>query len=269
MSVLLTLPLLAITLVVPGKNPKVAPLPRAHAHNDYLHQRPLFDALDHGFVSVEADIFLHKGQLVVAHYFWQIKMENTLEKLYLEPLQKRIRGKNNKVYDDGTQLLLLIDIKNEAEATYRVLHKLLEKYSDLLTRFEGEEAKKGTILVVISGARPREYMRNQKVRYAAYDGRIEDLKGNASANFIPLISASWRDHFRWFGEGPMPADEKKKLLQIVETAHKQGRRVRFWATYDRPDSRRQTLWTELYSAGVDLLNTDDLAGLEKFLRGQK
>ena len=30
-----------------------------HAHNDYTHHRPLFDALDHGFASVEADIRLN------------------------------------------------------------------------------------------------------------------------------------------------------------------------------------------------------------------
>ena len=27
---------------------EVSPLPNAHAHNDYAHQRPLFDALDSG-----------------------------------------------------------------------------------------------------------------------------------------------------------------------------------------------------------------------------
>ena len=43
------------------------PLTRAHAHNDYLHARPLLDALDHGFCSVEADIYLVDGQLLVAH----------------------------------------------------------------------------------------------------------------------------------------------------------------------------------------------------------
>jgi len=34
----------------------VIPLARAHAHNDYLHPRPMLDALDAGFTSVEADI---------------------------------------------------------------------------------------------------------------------------------------------------------------------------------------------------------------------
>ena len=42
-------------------------LPAAHAHNDYLHKRPLLDALAQGFCSVEADIFLVDGALLVAH----------------------------------------------------------------------------------------------------------------------------------------------------------------------------------------------------------
>src|SRR5688500_17684262 len=46
---------------------QVVPLERAHAHNDYEHERPLYDALDHGFKSVEADIWLIDGELVVSH----------------------------------------------------------------------------------------------------------------------------------------------------------------------------------------------------------
>ena len=49
------------------------PLPRAHAHNDYEHDRPLFDALDHGFTSVEADVHLVDGELFVAHNSDEIK----------------------------------------------------------------------------------------------------------------------------------------------------------------------------------------------------
>ncbi len=33
-------------------------LSQAHAHDDYEHDRPLLDALEHGFTSVEADIWL-------------------------------------------------------------------------------------------------------------------------------------------------------------------------------------------------------------------
>ena len=41
------------------------PLGQAHAHNDYYHKRPLLDALSHGFCSVEADVFLKNGRLLV------------------------------------------------------------------------------------------------------------------------------------------------------------------------------------------------------------
>ena len=61
----------------------------------------------------------------------------------------------------------------------------------------------------------------------------------------------------------MPEQERQKLRGIVEKAHAKGRRVRFWATPDHP-----AVWRELVDAGVDLLNADDLAGLERFLRSQ-
>ena len=64
----------------------VKPLKQAHAHNDYEHQRPLLDALDHGFTGVEADIWLVDGKLLVAHEEVHIKPERTLEALYLATL---------------------------------------------------------------------------------------------------------------------------------------------------------------------------------------
>ena len=62
----------------------------------------------------------------------------------------------------------------------------------------------------------------------------------------------------------MPKDEKQKLQQTVTKSHAQGRKVRFWATPDQPE-----VWKELLDAGVDLLNADDLVGLQKFLLGRQ
>jgi len=63
----------------------------------------------------------------------------------------------------------------------------------------------------------------------------------------------------------MPDAERRKLREIVQTAHEKGRRIRFWATPDNPSPAREALWRELVSAGVDMLNTDDLEGLQQFL----
>ena len=66
-------------------------LPAAHAHNDYLHKRPLLDALAQGFCSVEADIFLVDGALLVAHERASLDKRKTLKALYLDPLLERRR----------------------------------------------------------------------------------------------------------------------------------------------------------------------------------
>jgi len=46
-----------------GSGAALRPLPQAHSHNDYEQKRPLLEALDHGFCSVEADVFLVEGSL--------------------------------------------------------------------------------------------------------------------------------------------------------------------------------------------------------------
>jgi hypothetical protein len=87
------------------------PLPSAHAHNDYLHKRPLLDALEHGFCSVEADVFLVRGDLLVAHTALDIRAERTLQALYLDPLRARARANGGRVYPHGPTITLLVDFK--------------------------------------------------------------------------------------------------------------------------------------------------------------
>lgn len=92
----------------------VVPLRRAHAHNDYEHKRPLLDALDRGFCSVEADVFLNNGKLLVAHLPFFLRAERTLEALYLDPLRKRALANRGRVYPGGPTVFLLIDVKTES-----------------------------------------------------------------------------------------------------------------------------------------------------------
>jgi glycerophosphoryl diester phosphodiesterase len=80
-----------------------------------------------------------------------------------------------------------------------------------------------------------------------------------------MISDRWSSHFTWNGAGEIPAKEHEKLQKIVQKAHEKGRLVRFWATPDNSSPARETLWRQLLSAGVDLINTDDLEGLRQFL----
>jgi len=241
-----------------GQSPK--PLPNLHAHNDYEHKRPLLDALDHGFCSVEADVFLVEEKLLVAHTRNQIKPERTLEKLYLEPLRQRIKTNGGRVYPGGPPVTLLIDIKSDWKTLYPVLRESLKQYAEILTTFRGERTETNAILAIITGNRSSEMFAGETVRYAALDGSLDDLDSAAPASLIPLISTDWKQTFRWSGSGPMPEQEKRKLKQIVTQTHEEGRRLRFWGAPDVPG-----FWREMLEAGVDLINTDDLEGAQQFM----
>lgn len=236
------------------------PLIRAHAHNDYEHTRPLLDALDNGFGSIEADIHLVDGRLLVAHDRKAVKPERTLEALYLDPLRTRVKQNGGRVYRGGPTLTLLVDVKTEAVATYAALHDVLKNYAAMLTIFRDGKAEPGAVTVIVSGNRTAAEMARQPVRYAALDGRLDDLLGVQSNTLIPWISDNWQKVFTWRWTGPMPEEDRQKLAKHVAMAHAQGRRLRFWNTPDNAEA-----WGLLLDAGIDLINTDDLPGLRAFM----
>ena len=253
--------------VIGAESSDLSPLPQAHSHNDYEHQRPLLDALDQGFCSVEADVWLVNGELRVAHDLKDAKPGRTLQSLYLDPLQARIHRNGGRVFRDGPTITLLIDVKSDATNSYVLLRDVLKRYEKVLTRYSGERIETNAITVILSGNRARGLMASEVTRLAAYDGRLADLDSKDSPHFIPLISDNWTLHFKWRGrkaDGPLPDLEKAKLRQIVTLTHEQGRRLRFWGTTDT-----QEMWAELDAAGADLINTDNLPGLAEFLRTRR
>lgn len=244
------------------------PLAAAHAHNDYEHSHPLTDALSHRFGSVEADIWLVDGQLLVSHDEASLDPTRTLQSLYLDPLLRRVRARAGRVYRGwNVPLQLLIDIKTAGEPTYRALSELLGRYREMLTEARDDRTRTRAVTVVVSGDRgARAPMETERVRRAFYDGRLDDLGTGVRPSFMPLVSTDWTLSFRWRGVGEMPASERVALRRVTAEAHAGGQRMRFWATPDVPGAAREALWRELRAAEVDYLNTDDLAGLEAFLR---
>lgn len=241
----------------------VSPLTRTHAHNDYEHSRPLLDALDQGFCSIEADVYLIDGQLLVAHDRSKTSKERTLQALYLNPLRERVRRFEGRVYPGGPPCWLFIDLKTEAEATYAVLNTLLGEYQEMLTRFEGDRTTTNAVTVVVTGNRPRATIAAQGTRRVVYDGLLSDLETPVSNQLVPIISEQWTKHFQWNGRGPMSGPDATKLREVLQKAHAQKRLVRFWAAPDQAES-----WQAQFDAGVDLINTDNLPGIREFLLRQ-
>ena len=255
---------LSLILICAGQTGALAQEPsalvNAHAHNDYEHTRPLFDALAQGFCSVEADIHLVDGQLLVAHDRKDAKPGRTLQSLYLDPLRERAKKNKGRIYRDSDVFYLLIDVKTDAAPTYAALRDVLKKYPDLLTEFREDGVRKKAVTAVISGGRDIETMKSEKHRFAGIDGRIGDLDSHLPPSVFPWVSDDWQETFGWVGVGDFPEEGRQKLKEIVAKAHKDGYKLRFWGA---PDGEK--IWRIQRDAGVDLLNADDLPGLRKFL----
>ena len=237
------------------------PLP-AHSHNDYEQPRPLFNALQMRFASVEADIYLADGELRVGHSTDDLMPGRTLGNLYLEPLRLIVMRGAGQVYPETTTpLLLLIDIKSDAEATYQALERALAPYERFLTRFTPTETDPGAITVIVSGNSPRELMANQGERFMGLDGNLSDLtNGPINRNLTPLISSNWNDVFSWRGGDPMPEAEREQLQTLAQLARENDVQLRFWSAPDIPPA-----WEVLLEADIDLINTDRIDALSQFL----
>ena len=236
-------------------------LPLAHAHNDYEHPRPLLDALERGFDSVEADVWLVDGALLVAHDRRDVRPGRDLRTLYLEPLRARVRAGGGAVHPGRPGFVLLVDVKSAAAPTYAAVAAALADYAEMLTEFEGGRETWRAVTVILSGNRDEGAVRAAPRRLVAVDGRRGHLDSELPATLIPWISENWRTFSpSWHWTGPMPEEVRRNLADWVARAHARGRRLRFWNVPDTPAA-----WGELRAAGVDVIGVDDLAGLQGFL----
>ncbi len=239
------------------------PLPNAHAHNDYEHDRPLIEALENGFTSVEADVFLIDTTLYVYHNKPGRPSEaRTLENLYLQPLEKWIAEHQGVVYSgyDGF-FYLMIDFKTEPVSTYQQLKKVLWRYESILSIVrEGVEEADKPVKVFISGNRPWEAVFQETEVIAALDGRPGELGQDIPPALMPVVSDHYKKFFRWKRKARVKAKYRKQLTEFVDKAHAEGKKVRLWAAPDHPDA-----WRFLQEMGVDLINTDHLEKLKNFL----
>lgn len=241
---------------------QVVPLPGAHAHNDYKNDRPLLDAVAHGFTSIEVDVLLIDGEIYVGHDMPKNAHSlPTLTDAYLEPLDLIIKQNGGTLYPGYDQpCYLMIDIKTEAEATFRLLKEQLHPYRSWIIHYREGHASKGSITIFLSGNRPFETVLSDPESLVSLDGRPKDLGKSYNPKQMPVISQAYYLYSKWIGEGHMPKADQERIRDLAEKVHQENKILRLWAT---PDSKQA--WATLQSLGVDLINTDDLKGLRNFL----
>ena len=233
----------------------------AFSHNDYEQRQPLLDAIDNRFYAVEADVWLHRGELQISHIGFSFK--GTLQELYLDPLQARV-DQLGSVYGDGRTFYLWIDLKESGADLRDALRAALARYP-MLSTFTDASTTPGPVTVVLTGSESskRKYFEEAPVRQAIRDSNDYDVNDAPADNRWLWYALKWSSYIDWNGEGEISRAESTKFDALISDIHAKGRRIRFWKT---PET--EAFWTFALAHDVDVIGTDLLEKLRRFLEGQ-
>ena len=217
-----------------------------HSHNDYNRTAPFWEAYSQHCRSIEADVFLHEGQLLVGHEVEDLKPENSLLRMYVDPIVRTFHANGNKMWagaDD--RLMLLVELKSATEPTLTEVVKLLEQFPDVF-------CAPGAVQVAITGNIPaKEHFQDYPV-WVGFDGDIRETYTWAQMERVALVSNSFRLFAKkWNGKGRMIDPELNAVKDAIAKVHSWGKPIRFW---EAPEGT--TAYFTFWKLGVDIINTD-------------
>ena len=225
----------------------------AHSHNDYLQHTPFYQAFNEQFGSIEADIHLRNGLLLVAHDSADVKINLTLENLYLLPILQAVKRNGGYVYKDSSRKLqLLIDIKTDSIHTLDALIQLLKKYPAIIHN--------NSIRIAITGNRPHQKLYSSYPSFIWFDGNANVNYSKQALSKIVMLSDDFSEYTRWYGNGKIPDSARIIVTTLINNAHRLKKPIRFYGCPDNANA-----WKEMIRLKVDFLNTDHIEALSDFL----
>ena len=227
---------------------------RPHAHNDYEHRRPLLDAVAAGFRSVEADVHLRDGRLLVGHNTVN-RRSPLLKNLYLRPLDSLMNA--GSPCNLKPPFFLMIDLKTDGMATLQQLSSELRDFPQWLNG-------RCPVNIVLSGNVPKAQLLSQAFAGIMIDGRPDDLGKGIDPIRMPWVSDRFSNWGSVDSNGRITAASVGRISTLAARIHAEGKTFRLWAIPDHPAA-----WRQLMDAGVDLLNTDRLEEMRAFMDSVK
>lgn len=230
----------------------------AHSHNDYQHDAPFYDAYQHRFGSIEADIWAINGKLLVAHHRSEVKPERTIDELYIQPIVASFLKNGGKAWKDSPfSFQLLIDIKTEVEPALSLLIEKLKKYPEVFDPF----INKNAVQVIITGNRPSPSGFKDYPEFIFFDGNLNIRYDQNQLKRVTLYSENLKDFTKWDGKAAIPEKEEERLKFLIDSVHNLNKKIRFWNAPDIVPA-----WITLEKLNVDYINTDKIAELTDFLK---
>lgn len=239
--------LLALALTCCGAAAAQPPV-LIHSHNDYAQRVPFYQAYAQQVSSIEADVFLHDGQLLVGHDVEDLRADMTFEALYVEPIVTLFARNGGRAFRDSDRTLqLMVELKSETDPTLRAVAALLGRWPEVFD----PEVNPAAVRVAVTGRVPAPEAFDRYPRFLGFDGAWDADYTPEQLERIALISTNFRDFSQWNGKGTIIPAEKARLEAVIDRAHEQGKPVRFW---NAPEGT--TVYYTFYDMGIDYINTD-------------
>ena len=219
-----------------------------HSHNDYTRTVPFYQAYAQQVSSIEADVFLHDGVLVVGHDVEDLVPEMTFESLYVEPLVTLFARNGGRAWKGSDQRLqLMVELKSETEPTLQAVVALLQRWPEVFDPAVNPEA----VRVTVTGRVPEPADFDRYPAFVRFDGAWDADYTPAQLERIALVSANFRDFSNWNGKGSIIPAELARVEEVIDRAHAWEKPVRFWGA---PEGT--TVYYTFYNLGIDYINTD-------------
>lgn len=241
----LLLPVLVAAAISPDISAQAPIL--IHSHNDYQRNVPFWQAYSQKVYSIEADVFLKDGLLLVGHDEEDLSTDMTFEDMYFNPIVNMFDRFGGKPYSDDSRLQLMVELKSDTEPAMDSLISMLSRRRDVFDKGISENAVK----VVVTGNVPSPAAFAKYPSYISFDGDIDTEYTPDQLDRIALISMNFGAYSIWNGKGSIIRTEAETIKGLIKKAHDMGKPVRFW---NAPEGT--TVYYTFYDLGIDYINTD-------------
>lgn len=179
-----------------------------HSHNDYCRRAPFWQAYAQGVYSIEADVFLHDGRLLVGHDVEDLSPDMTFESLYVEPIVTLFGRNGGRAWKDSDERLqLMVELKSATEPTLQAVTALLGRYPEVFDPAVNPEA----VRIAVTGRVPAPEDFGKYPAYVRFDGNWETDYTPDQLERIALVSVNFRTYSQWNGKGSIIPAERVKL----------------------------------------------------------
>ncbi len=226
-----------------------------HSHNDYSRTVPFYEAYSQGLYSIEADVFLKDGKLLVGHDIEDLSDDLTLEELYIRPIVTLWHRNGGKPRRDGGGLQLMIELKSDTEPTLAAVTEALSAHPEVFDCTKNGNA----VRVVITGRIPSPGDFVKWPAFISFDGDLDEEYTADQLVRVALFSADFRRYCSWNGKGSLIDAEESAVYEAIDKAHSQDKPIRFWGA---PEG--VTPYYVFLNMGIDYINTDSPAVCAQF-----